>query len=670
LEYDRDGWRYDSVMADPNSGIVSGGENALDGDYYKAIWDKSGVLEADCFLCHMPEYSFSARNEQMKNLNFRWAATAGSRLGLVEGSVKEGKPIKVTYDKSRFDEDGKLSPHIVREPRTQTCLNCHAKPGWKKRGANFRARTDVHLSAGLMCVDCHPAGKYADDERIKGEDVHQVGKGDDPGGHVRDDLDNTCRDCSQCHEKGYLNAPIAKHSWLPPLHLDKIACQTCHIPQRPVKAALFQASDVFNPGTKIPEKGKHLWVFYGPDMKYWNHYGELEMMGFDDKPTDPYRPILARYKEKIYPVNQVHTAWPGIQIEGKKGLAQPLMSDVYKMWMAFKNDTTSFPELSLITDDNGDGVIEVNRSEEIGALIKSLTSYLAKIGYPLENKRVVWVSNNRIYSIGKDYRVIPMEPWEASPYGNVHKYSHDVYPARAALGVKGCSDCHNRNSEFFFAPVVRRPFDDKGNPVCEPQYKLLGLAPWSVSLGIFRESDVKPIVYVLLVVLISLFVIWAIDRALEMLGPPTVGLHHRLVSWIIGGAILLMFVYLMWNRELLEFMLPSRFWLDSHHFAVGAAVMIAGAIALLARLKQLHPGKRLRIRLISCYRAVLLAVGLILAALSGFFMLLHPSALGVLSLLSYTVFDLSLVLIVASMFLVIFREIVNPKEPIMKRKNA
>lgn len=167
---------------------------------------------------------------------------------------------------------------------------------------------------------------------------------------------------------------------------------------------------MFNPGTKIPTKGKHLWTFYGPDTKYWNHYGELKMMGYDDKPTDPYRPVLARYKGKIYPVNRVHSAWPGIEIEGKNGLAQPLMSDVYKMWAAFRNDTTTYPELSVITDDNGDGVIEVNRSEEIDALITALTTFLGKTGYPLDGKQVVWVSNDRIYSSGEQYREIPMEP--------------------------------------------------------------------------------------------------------------------------------------------------------------------------------------------------------------------------------------------------------------------
>ena len=117
----------------------------------------------------------------------------------------------------------------------------------------------------------------ASNERIRGKEVHQFGKGDDPSGNVRNDLDNTVRGCKDCHLTGYLNAPIAKHSWLPPLHLEKIACQTCHIPERPVKAALVQVSDVYNPGTKISPPGKYIWTFYDQHMKYWNHYGELEM---------------------------------------------------------------------------------------------------------------------------------------------------------------------------------------------------------------------------------------------------------------------------------------------------------------------------------------------------------------------------------------------------------
>jgi hypothetical protein len=207
------------------------------------------------------------------------------------------------YYQARWSETGVLEGD---------CMICH-QPGWKKRGANFDARTDVHLAAGLKCVDCHPAGSKALDNRINEKEMHQFSKGDDPGGNVRNDLDNSVVDCNYCHTNGYMGAPVARHKWLPDLHLDYISCQTCPV----------QASDVFNPGTKIPSKGKHLWVFYGPDMKYYNHYGNMAMMGFDDKPTDVFKPVLARYKGKIRPVNRVHSAWPGIAVEGKPGLMQP-----------------------------------------------------------------------------------------------------------------------------------------------------------------------------------------------------------------------------------------------------------------------------------------------------------------------------------------------------------
>ena len=56
LEYDRDGNRYDEVLADEPELAET-----LDGDYYQSHWDKSGVVEADCFVCHMAGYSFDER---------------------------------------------------------------------------------------------------------------------------------------------------------------------------------------------------------------------------------------------------------------------------------------------------------------------------------------------------------------------------------------------------------------------------------------------------------------------------------------------------------------------------------------------------------------------------------------------------------------------------------
>ncbi len=657
-EYDRDGKRYDHWMADPASGFTPGGDNDFDGDYYQTRWSESGVLEADCLLCHLPEYDFAARKKQLDELNFRWAPSAGAGLAVVSGSVAEGAPVTVAYDVSMFSEDGSLSPHIVREPRTETCLACHAKPGWKKRGANFRPRTDVHLQAALRCVDCHPAGSHAVDERVRGKEVHQFGKGDDPGGHVRDDLDHTMRDCADCHDTGYLGAPVARHRGLPPLHLDKIACQTCHIPERSVKAALAVASDVFNSGAKIPSKGKHLWTFYGPDMTYWNHYGDLEMMGYDDKPTDPYRPVLTRYDGKIYPVNRIHSAWPAIETEGETGLMQPAMGTVYKMWTAHQKDPAAYPALGLITDDNGDGVIEVNRAEEIDALIAAVTGMLEETGYPMQGKRVVWVMNDRVYRTGTEYRTIPMHTWEASPYANVHKYSHDVYPAAAALGSNGCTDCHSPESDFFFASVVKYPFDENAQPVTQPQYEVLGLSGPAVTLGAWREAYLKPALHLLLILLgVCLAVVLsqlAIRRVLH---------DQHLKGWIrfmpaavgIYGAVV--GVYLFMRGDLSDYALPLRFWLDGNHFLAAALILVLGLIGLSWRLHRQRveghsPASYFRAHSI---RVVLTAS--MLAVVSGTLMLLQFPVLEPLTRISYTVLDLALAAVLAATIMIALREI-------------
>jgi hypothetical protein len=669
-EYDRGGRRYDHWMADPASGFTPGGDNDFDGDYYQARWSETGVLEADCLLCHLPAYDFGARNKQLGALNFRWAPSAGAGLARVAGSVAAGEPVRVEYDTARFNPDGTLSPHIVRSPRNETCLACHAKPGYKKRGANFRARTDVHLRAGLRCVDCHPAGSQAVDERVRGREVHQFGKGDDPGGLVRNDLDNTMRDCADCHDTGYLGAPVAEHRGLPPLHLDKIACQTCHVPERAVKAVQAVASDVFNPGAKIPDPGKHLWTFYGPDMAYWNHYGDLEMMGYDDKPATRYAPVLARYEGKIYPVNRVHNAWPAIEVEGQDALMQPRMRDVYRMWRAHQDDPANYPSLAEIRDDNGDGVAEVNRPEEIDALIQAITEMLVSTGYPMEGKRVVWVMNDRVYRTGTAYREVPMHAWEASPFANVHKYSHDVYPARAALGSNGCADCHSPGANFFFASVTAYPFGEDARPVTVPQYTLLGLGGTMVQLGVWRETYLKAAIHGLIILLgIGLAVV------LTQLGLRRIVHDQHPAGWVrlapvvvgIYGAVVGSFLFL--RGSLSEYMLPVRFWLDGNHFL--SALLIAG-IGLGTLFWQLHRHRtqgRDPVMLFKgrTVRALLAALALTLAA--GTLMLLQFPILETLTRLSYTALDFALAIVLAACVTVVIREIIY-LSAINKEKSA
>ena len=85
-------------MRDAGAGLAAGAENGFDGDYFRARWSETGVIEADCLLCHMPEYDFRKRNSQLANLNFRWAATEAAGLGVIAGKVSADENPKVTYN--------------------------------------------------------------------------------------------------------------------------------------------------------------------------------------------------------------------------------------------------------------------------------------------------------------------------------------------------------------------------------------------------------------------------------------------------------------------------------------------------------------------------------------------------------------------------------------------
>ncbi len=651
LEYDRDGKRYDERMRDPRSGMKAGAPNGLDGDYFKARWSETGVIEADCLLCHLPEYDYKGRNKQLEQLNFRWAATAGSQFAAVKGAVKEGTPVTVTYDPKAFDEEGKVSPHIVAEPRTETCLNCHAKPQWKKRGASFHARTDVHLRAGLECVDCHSAGSRAADPRVRGKELHQLGKGDDPSGHVRDDLDNTVRQCADCHATGYLGAPVAQHRGLPPLHLKQIACQTCHIPQRYVKSAHVQVSDVFNPGPKITPPAKHIWTFYDAGLNYWNHYGELNMLTNADQPTDPYRPVLARYKGVIYPVNRVHSAWPGLLEDGKEGLNQPSMKDVFSMWKEHNGNPSRYPALSQIRDDSGDGMPEVNRPEEIDALIASVTARLQDTKFDLAGKKVVWVNNDRAYTSGTQWTALPKHEFEASPYASVYKYSHDVSPARTALGVNGCTDCHHRDAAFFFAPTVRTPFGPDGKPVTDPQHVLLQTGAALSALGGLREGGLKPFFYVLSLAMLC-FVAGTAGRGWAPGKPSTA----RGIGWAVAAGTALLTALVLLRSDLIGSVLPSRAALDANHLLVAAAVFLAG-LAVLLRESGKGQGTDAGTGAGSRGIRLLLTAGLGLCAVCGLLMLLAPAAASGGIRASYTGFDLGMTVVAAALLAVLARNL-------------
>ncbi len=473
LEYDRNGNRYDIFAADPKNGVTSGGDNYFDGDYYKAGWSETGVVEADCLICHSPGYSMGARNRQLSLLNFKWAATAGAGLAEIDGSVKAGEKPVVKYRLTLFDAEGHMNVPIIKEVPSENCLFCHGETDWKKKGTSYSPRFDMHLRAGMQCVECHPAGSSATHPGINSKEEHNFAKGDDPGNLVRNDMDNTMVTCRDCHEKGLRNAPVMRHAsflgyeGIFEAHSEKISCQTCHVPQKAVKAALVQDSTALNLLPRVPGL-KRIWSFYGPDATPWNYYGEGALAQGKAKPHFFYSPQLRWYKGKIHPVNSLYSVWYGLQTEGREGLNQVFMQDIWNMWS--QKDT--YPLLQTIGDDNGDGFLEINRPEEIDAALSSMAAYLKKEG-KLDKRKVVFVDGREAYTGAQHKTNLESKESEYSPYGSTFKLSHDIAPAGAALGANGCNSCHSKGSAFFNRPYMVKPFDASGNPVMAPAYKAL-----------------------------------------------------------------------------------------------------------------------------------------------------------------------------------------------------
>lgn len=421
MEVDRDGQRYDVRQA-KNPGLAQ----SLDGDYHKAAWDKSGVVEADCLMCHLSGYNGAARTEQLSRANFRWAATAGAGFATVEGSVKDGQSPKLAYNRARFDSDGSFS-FKASGVEDANCLLCHGEAEVKKRGhVWYDARqSDVHTAAGMKCVTCHTSGKD-----------HQIRKGNTANVLLRDDLDDKTFSCEGCHTSaGVVRRP--EHKSIPADHLNKIACVTCHVREHNVAAV----------HTVDTTTGKSAGI---PTVKGAKKYGE----------TGEWKPAYFRLDDgKIYSGNALLPSWWGNRIGNA---IHPLsFSETAKAYEMVKD---------AISDDDGDGKPEANTRAEIRTMLTAVGKALS--GGRFEAISPAYVKGDQVWELKQDRLVVGKHP-QAAPLN--WAFSHNVSPASKAWGSGGCADCHSDNSTFFSSPVVVDPYDTRGKQVITPMWRYLGI---------------------------------------------------------------------------------------------------------------------------------------------------------------------------------------------------
>lgn len=399
-------------------------------------WGISGQVEVNCLACHSaaPEQNMSEWAIQIARENFRWAATAASGLGIVDGVAArlpdsydfvDGPnrdnpwlaPPSVAYDPRHFDQRNRVFLDIRRRPPDDRCYFCHSTQQVTNEPA--RPAFDVHHAAGLQCADCHTNGI---DHRIV-------------RGYEGETSESSCRAChiedGMNASAGRLGAPIAAHRGIPESHFEKLSCTACHAGPSPSEHAGRVRTARAN---RLGIHGKARWDTELPVIV------SPVMLRQDDGPIGPH-----------------HALWPAFwgrrTGDGVTPLPLDLVRPEVEVVLAAKRAAQVPPppmeaqEAAPPADESAPAKVEVTlEAADIAAVLTQLSENAAVEGTP------VYVSGGALHELDASGELAATRHAAAEPY--VWPFGHDVRPAAQALGARGCADCHTDGSPFFYGEVA------------------------------------------------------------------------------------------------------------------------------------------------------------------------------------------------------------------------
>jgi len=485
-----------------------------------ARWLVSGKLEINCGACHSgaATYDHIEWYLQVAGQNFMWAGAACTDFATVSGAAAGMPPSydpfmgpederaakrapSVAYQESKLDSKGRAFFDLPARPPNARCYFCHSSvqvgPGAPEP---WKTDEDVHTRAGLACADCHRNG--LDHQTTRNYEGEPAGKTDPQLATL------TCRGCHLGAESavagpntmgGRLGAPVPQHVGLPTIHLEHLACTTCH-------------SGPYPTGTtrRVQTSMAHLIEFQGP------HRGPDAM---------PYivEPVYARrdYDGTIGPQRMI---WPAFWCRIDADKVVPLAPDaVYEMAKdAFAADLTDdeaeaapaepaaatppaetpAPEKpeSAKTDagepgepgDAGDAPAApaaetpapVAEKPKKRLTAKRIAAVLAALKAKDAKAEFGYVCQGRLYRLAADGTLAAGDHEAARPAA--WPIAHNVRAAGQSLGVGGCTDCHGFGAPVAFGEVEVPSPARIGAPVVMAMYEFQGrdelqLQAWAMS---------------------------------------------------------------------------------------------------------------------------------------------------------------------------------------------
>jgi len=389
----------------------------------------SGNLEANCLSCHDgdPGHDQGEYDAQVIRENFRWAAAATCSFASVTGSAKDMPdtydpimpeppedpklvPPGITYRANTFDGEKRVSLNIQREVPAERCYFCHSNLYLDGDDAEkWSSDEDIHLKAGLTCVDCHRNG--IDHNIIRGYE----GEADVSTNRLA--ASSSCRGCHLAGESssaptaGRLGAPVPEHVGMPTVHFEKLGCTACHSGPWP--------------GDKT----------YLTKTSMAHRLGTLNVNKSHEALPHIAAPVFAQQPDgKIAPHKLI---WPAFWADMKDANITPIPFEAVRRTIGkvlAKQELPASGDWPALT------------TEDITEALKGLSAEQS-----IEGKGA-YISGGSLYSLDDSGQLKKEENHPAAePY--LWPIAHDVRPAAQSLGIRYCTDCHATDAPFFFGDV-------------------------------------------------------------------------------------------------------------------------------------------------------------------------------------------------------------------------
>jgi hypothetical protein len=429
----------------PGGGYGEPSDEVVDESDEWLRWGVSGKLEIDCMICHCADMQHdpAVAASQIEKENFRWIPTVALGLGVVRGEARnapdewtpdtppnpdypEQAGPTLIYDPTRFDPDDRVLFNITRRVPNERCTFCHTT---RRVGdgapESWHTDQDVHLAAGLMCVDCHRHGIG-----------HMITRGYDGESAHPARASRTCRGCHLGDPDGatittvlggHLRAPHPLHRGLPPLHIAEMTCIACHSGPWPQPVAgQVQTALAHRLGLATRERtADDLPIMMAPVFAPDNA-GRVAAQ----------RMMWPRFWASSAPDSD--TASP-VGLDALQRAAANVEREADRRW---SNPAIESLLAALSTENHAAMLVRDGWLFQRGD-----DGSLNPLSY------ADWLHSARaVAKVGQDATVYTSRSTMTAPYR--WAIAHDVRPAAQSLGVRGCTDCHAADAPIDFGTTL------------------------------------------------------------------------------------------------------------------------------------------------------------------------------------------------------------------------